>query len=114
MIESKIIAACPDPPNWYGAFNHARQHALVERDGSLCTYCGVELILWCDPRRVYVEQNIDGSPKYKAPEDLRFATTDHIIPRSRGGTEEMENVCLACPRCNSKKADKLLEEWVRP
>ncbi len=31
---------------------------------------------------------------------------DHIVPQSRGGTSDEDNLCLACPMCNSHKADK--------
>jgi 5-methylcytosine-specific restriction endonuclease McrA len=30
---------------------------------------------------------------------------DHVLPRSRGGPHEWENVVAACRRCNSKKKD---------
>ena len=30
---------------------------------------------------------------------------DHVIPRSRGGLHEWENVVAACRRCNSRKKD---------
>jgi 5-methylcytosine-specific restriction endonuclease McrA len=30
---------------------------------------------------------------------------DHIIPEARGGTSDAENLWLACPMCNSHKAD---------
>lgn len=30
-------------------------------------------------------------------------TTDHIIPRSRGGTDDLDNLCLACYLCNHHK-----------
>jgi 5-methylcytosine-specific restriction endonuclease McrA len=31
---------------------------------------------------------------------------DHVIPRSRGGAHEWENVVAACRRCNSSKKDR--------
>jgi hypothetical protein len=31
---------------------------------------------------------------------------DHLIPESRGGTSDEENLWLACPMCNSHKADR--------
>lgn len=36
---------------------------------------------------------------------------DHIIPLSRGGTNDRENLQAACMPCNSSKSDKLLSEW---
>ncbi|MBI5081891.1 MAG: HNH endonuclease [Chloroflexi bacterium] len=32
---------------------------------------------------------------------------DHIIPESRDGSNEENNLCLACPLCNSHKADRI-------
>jgi len=29
---------------------------------------------------------------------------DHILPRSRGGAEDLTNLCAACYRCNEYKA----------
>lgn len=37
-------------------------------------------------------------------------TIDHIIPKSKGGTNDWTNLCLACSNCNTKKANKLLEQ----
>lgn len=28
---------------------------------------------------------------------------DHVVPRARGGTNDLENLCLACSACNSSK-----------
>jgi hypothetical protein len=32
---------------------------------------------------------------------------EHVVPSSRGGTDEEENLCLACRACNLRKADRL-------
>ena len=32
---------------------------------------------------------------------------DHIFPASRGGTDTLDNLALACPHCNRRKSDKL-------
>lgn len=37
-------------------------------------------------------------------------TIDHVIPKSRGGLNTYNNAVACCLRCNSKKADFLLEE----
>ncbi len=33
---------------------------------------------------------------------------DHLIPESLGGVTEAENLWLACPGCNARKADRVL------
>jgi HNH endonuclease len=41
-------------------------------------------------------------------ESLQGATfhVEHVIPQSKGGESTLENLALACPRCNLHKADK--------
>lgn len=38
-------------------------------------------------------------------------TIDHIMPLSRGGKHEAENLAPACLPCNSSKCNRLLSEW---
>lgn len=38
-------------------------------------------------------------------------TIDHVIPLSKGGTNNMDNLLPVCVSCNSKKGDKSLVEW---
>lgn len=42
----------------------------------------------------------------------RFATTDHIVPRSRGGTNARKNKTLACLSCN--RAKQARRDWAAP
>ena len=36
-------------------------------------------------------------------------TLDHVVPVSKGGADTWENLTTACPRCNQRKGDALLE-----
>ncbi len=54
---------------------------VLRRDGRRCAYCG-----------------------------RKADTIDHVVPRSRGGTHTWDNCVAACRVCNSRKADRLLEE----
>lgn len=36
---------------------------------------------------------------------------DHVVPLSRGGTNDRDNLVCCCIPCNSSKADRLLSEW---
>jgi 5-methylcytosine-specific restriction endonuclease McrA len=43
-------------------------------------------------------------------------TYDHVVPRSRGGRTEWENITTACVPCNSRKSNKTPDEagmWPR-
>jgi 5-methylcytosine-specific restriction endonuclease McrA len=57
------------------------RRGVFVRDGHRCQYCGA------------AAENID-----------------HVVPRSRGGPHEWENVVAACRPCNSRKEDRLLHE----
>lgn len=65
--------------------NKLNKSYVLLRDSFICQYCGKKL----------KESEI---------------TLDHIIPRSRGGRNNWQNLATACPECNSKKGDKLPEE----
>jgi 5-methylcytosine-specific restriction endonuclease McrA len=54
---------------------------LFARDGNRCQYCG----------------------KKYAPHELSM---DHVIPRSRGGPANWENIVTACLRCNVRKGGR--------
>lgn len=56
-----------------------RRRALIKRDGHRCKVCGAT----CD------------------------LTIDHIVPRSRGGSNRLENLRLLCEPCNQDKGDRL-------
>jgi hypothetical protein len=46
----------------------------------------------------------------ESSEDL---TIDHIIPQSKGGKDEKNNVVCACKQCNHSKGHKLWDEWFK-
>ena len=38
---------------------------------------------------------------------------DHIIPQCSGGPDDIDNLCLACPRCNTYKSGYSIRRWLR-
>lgn len=58
---------------------------IYNRDKGKCVYCGCRL-------------------------NLKNATIDHIVPKSRGGIHEWMNVALSCLECNNVKDNKTPEE----
>ena len=42
---------------------------------------------------------------------FRVMDADHILPRSRGGTDHPDNLQLLCSGCNRSKGGKTMAEW---
>ena len=59
--------------------------AVYRRDGRECQYCGAN----------------DG-PFH----------VDHVIPRIKGGKDELDNLVVACASCNLSKGSKSVAEWL--
>lgn len=76
--------------------NRKRRKAMIESGNSQCWYCG---------RTVKLNVGFD----YK--DIANQSTIDHLIPLTRGGSNEPENLVLACFSCNSKKRNRTVEEY---
>jgi len=70
---------------------------LFKRNNGTCYLCGKQCL-----KNDYTI--VDGS--FIAGD--RYPTIDHIVPLSKGGKHEWNNVGLACMKCNRKKSDQLL------
>ncbi len=44
---------------------------------------------------------------------LEDATVDHRTPTSRGGTDDMSNLCMSCASCNESKGRRTSTEFHR-
>ncbi|MYI68551.1 MAG: hypothetical protein F4103_07330 [Boseongicola sp. SB0673_bin_14] len=42
---------------------------------------------------------------------FRVMEVDHMLPRSKGGTDRLDNLQLLCSGCNRSKGDKTMAEW---
>lgn len=62
------------------------QNKIKLKAGDYCFYCGAEI----------------------SKENL---TADHVFPRIKGGTNDMDNIIFVCKSCNSSKGKKDLLEW---
>ena len=66
-------------------FGYEVREYLLEKWERRCAYCGAENL----PLEV-----------------------DHIVPRSRGGSDRVSNLTLACHTCNRRKGSRLVEEFL--
>lgn len=69
------------------ALNETTRLRLRRRDGDRCTICGLRM-------------DFEPDDRLEAP---NRATIDHIIPRSKGGTNDWSNLRLAHARCNRER-----------
>lgn len=67
-------------------FGYEVREYLLEKWRRRCAYCGAENV----PLEV-----------------------DHIVPRSRGGSDRVSNLTLACHTCNQKKGNRPIKEFLR-
>jgi hypothetical protein len=65
-----------------------RLRAALERDGATCVWCG------------------------RAFTGLVGATTEHVVPRVKGGPSWPENEVAACRRCNADRGHRGPVEWL--
>lgn len=76
----------PRKPTRRKSLSIAVKKFVFGRDGNKCRYCGAT----------------EG--------ELHI---DHIVPLARGGSDEPENLCVACKPCNSSKNASMLDEWMQ-
>lgn len=79
------------------------RRSLIRRDGTLCYYCQVEMILPVEGRFTGITLELEVDPL--------LATIDHKIPRCRGGRKTLDNLVLCCNRCNKLKGHMTEEEF---
>lgn len=65
-----------------------RLELILDRDGPTCVWCGCEV----------------DTP-------LVQATTEHVVPRLKGGPSWLENEVAACKRCNGQRGHRNLVDW---
>ena len=66
-----------------------RMEVILQRDGSACVWCRRELEV-----------------------GLVEATTEHLVPRIKGGPSVIENEIAACRRCNGQRGHLTPAEWI--
>ena len=97
--------------------NRSDEKAIVARWGRHCVYCGAPLIRKDIPKFLqdfYPDLRIWGTrnrnDEQHAAFQLMWMQFDHVVPHSRGGRTDTENVVVTCAPCNYGKGDCMLEE----
>ncbi len=62
--------------------------------------------------REYLLEKWDRECSYCGKKDVPLQI-EHINPKSKGGSNRVSNLCLACEKCNQKKYNKPVEEFLK-
>ena len=85
------------------------------RDGYRCRFCGIPVIRQEVRDRIrkaypvalrWGKPNVDQHAGFQA----MWAQYDHVIPRARGGTNDLFNLIVTCAPCNFARMEYTLEE----
>ncbi len=76
---------------------------LANRDGWYCFYCRKPLLAPKDGDPLRWSMWFEG---WQAEFGACPATLEHIKPRSEGGSDDLDNLLLACGLCNSRRGVK--------
>lgn len=86
-----------------------------ERDGYYCRFCKIPVVR--DKVRDAIRKHYPAAVPWNMPNITPHAAFqclwvqyDHILPHSRGGRSDLDNVYLTCTACNYGRNSYLLEE----
>lgn len=76
--------------------------------GTVCVVCGLEGAFFAKEKGSVSDTRFHLN-LYALDKDGRevLMTRDHVMPKSKGGSESINNMQTMCARCNGKKGDKL-------
>lgn len=81
--------------------NSANRRAKVKEVGGKHTKSDItRMLINQKDRCYYCQKKLNG-----------VYNVDHVIPISRGGSNDPSNLVIACPQCNKKKSYKMPHEW---
>ena len=88
---------------------------LLQRDGYHCRFCGVPVIrgeVRDRIRKAYRNALPWGNTKHTQHAAFRtmWVQYDHLLPRSRGGSNDLDKLVITCAPCNYGRMERTLEE----
>jgi len=95
----------PDGTEYKVNTSSLRYHVFAQ--SSICECCGLQgkrMLLDLPPGAITPHFNLYGEDG----NELILMTKDHKIPKSKGGSDNLDNFQTLCTRCNNAKGDKFL------
>jgi 5-methylcytosine-specific restriction endonuclease McrA len=97
------------PLTFLEEFKDHRRLQVFHEKGCKCVKCGVE------GTRLALGKANNGSLHWDVyTDDFYPLTVDHIIPKSKGGPDHIDNYQPMCYLCNTKKGNGDWSSWSRP
>lgn len=85
---------------------------LIARDGYRCRFCGIPVVrheMRDRVRKLYPDVPLWGRYNWQ-PFQTLWLQYDHIVPHSRGGSTDFDNMVITCGPCNFGRMEYTLEE----
>jgi hypothetical protein len=94
----------------------AAQVEIIARDGRHCIFCGIPVIH--SKIRIFLKSQYPNAlswgrqnPTQHAAFQCMWMQFDHIIPHTRGGSSNSDNVVITCAGCNFGRMENTLDEF---
>lgn len=95
--------------------SRAEKDLIHQRDGYVCRFCGIPVIR--PETRARIRQAYPASLRWGRKEaqqhaafQAMWAQYDHVLPHALGGTNDLDNIVLACAACNFGRGGYSLED----
>lgn len=86
---------------------------LAERDGGwFCHYCGVLVGCIEDLGTRHTANNKSWYSFNESRSPVKVFSIDHKIPKTKGGSDDLDNLLLTCRKCNQRKGKKDYDEFI--
>jgi len=92
-------------PEGLGRYRNHHRLRVFAYKGVRCIHCGIEGNKLVKHRQSNGYIHIDIF--YWGKNRQMLITRDHLFPKSKGGSDSLDNLYPMCERCNHKKGDRL-------
>lgn len=79
--------------------NQRKRLEVADKCGYRCWYCGRSF-----------DEALSSTELFKR-HSMSMLTVDHLVPLSRGGKDDDDNLVLSCVSCNSRKHSRTVDEY---
>ena len=117
LFNDKITEAITNEEKYFYMYDHrfkteSQRYNLFTSREQVCIECGLKASFWA------IQKGRNDSAKYPHLNlygidndgNVVMLTKDHIIPKSKGGEDEIGNYQIMCSECNGEKGNKLLDK----